>query len=222
MEESAMEQPAMEQTAKAQTAEAQTFEEAPSGGASRLRRCADEARRSLVEPLHGTVLELGASSGANFPHYRGVSRVVAVHRSRTSAGALVPASARTGIPVSVVAALPDRLPFQDRAFDAVVSTMALCVAPDQAAVLREIRRVLSPDGVLVFLEHVRARNPWTAGVQDMVTPVVRRLRSGCRINLDTVAAIRAAGFDLSVLDILEPRAGVPRLVPFVRGRAYVP
>ncbi|MEU2233386.1 class I SAM-dependent methyltransferase [Streptomyces vietnamensis] len=195
---------------------------ASSTGRAPSRACAEDARRSLVEPLHGTILELGAGSGANLPHYKGVSRVVSVNRSRASAAALVRASVRTGVPVSVVAAMPDRLPFQDRAFDAVVSTMALCAAPDQAAVLREIRRVLSPDGVLVFLEHVRARSPWTAGVQDVVTPVVRHLRGGCRLNVDTVAAIRAAGFRLSVLDILEPRAGVPRLVPFVRGRAHLP
>ncbi|MFG2116649.1 class I SAM-dependent methyltransferase [Streptomyces sp. NPDC048718] len=200
----------------------QVVPRASSAGRVPSRTCAEDARRSLVEPLHGTVLELGASSGANLPHYKAVSRVVVVNRSRTSAAASVRASTGAGIPVSVVAAMPDRLPFRNGAFDAVVSTMALCAEPDQAAVLREVRRVLSPDGVLVFLEHVRARNPWTAGVQDMMTPVVRRLRSGCRINVDTIAAIRAAGFRLSVLDILEPRAGVPHLVPFVRGRAHLP
>ncbi|MER8043663.1 class I SAM-dependent methyltransferase [Streptomyces sp. NPDC094032] len=197
-------------------------QEPPPAERNRPRGCAEEARRSLVEPLYGTVLELGASSGANLPHYKGVARVVAVNRSGASGAARLRASAPTGIPVSVVTAAPGRLPFRDRSFDAVVSTMALCAAPDQATALAEIRRVLSPDGVLVFLEHVRSRNHWTAGMQDMMTPVVRRLRSGCRINVDTVTAIRAAGFRLSVLDILEPRAGVPRLVPFVRGRAYLP
>lgn len=186
------------------------------------RRCAGHARRPLVESLYGTVLEIGAGVGANMPYYRAASRVVAVDRSLECTAELARAAQRVSTPVSVLAGALEQLPFEDRTFDAVVSTTTLCTVTDQAAVLREIRRVLSPDGVLVFLEHVRARSRWTAGLQDVMSPFVRRLRGGCNINLDTVSAIRAAGFAVSVLDILEPGPGAPRLVPFVRGRAYVP
>jgi SAM-dependent methyltransferase len=55
-----------------------------------------------------------------------------------------------------------RLPFDDATIDTVVSTLVLCTvdAPDVA--LREIGRVLGPDGQLLFLEHVRSDSPTLA------------------------------------------------------------
>jgi ubiquinone/menaquinone biosynthesis C-methylase UbiE len=43
------------------------------------------------------------------------------------------------------------LPFEDGTFDAVVSTLVLCGVDDQPRALRELRRVLRPDGQVLFL-----------------------------------------------------------------------
>jgi ubiquinone/menaquinone biosynthesis C-methylase UbiE len=45
------------------------------------------------------------------------------------------------------------LPFESRTFDTVVTTWTLCTIPDVLAALREMRRVLRPDGRMVFVEH---------------------------------------------------------------------
>lgn len=50
------------------------------------------------------------------------------------------------------------LSFAAELFDTVVVTLALCAVPDDRLVIREVARVLRPDGRLVWLEHVPARS----------------------------------------------------------------
>ncbi|MDF9817176.1 class I SAM-dependent methyltransferase [Streptomyces sp. SPB162] len=186
------------------------------------RRCAGHARSDLVSPLFGRVLELNAGSGENLAHYQWATHVVAAEPSQGLRERLQKNVSRCRVPVTVVDAATDHLPFPDSSFDAVVAILTLCSVKDQARALSEIRRVLALDGTLVFLEHVRSRNPWVAGAQHAVTPLVRHLAAGCRLNRDTVTAISAAGFAISILDTVRPRTWTPLMGTFVRGRAYVP
>ena len=66
----------------------------------------------------------------------------------------------------VVEARAEQLPFPDATFDTVVSTLVLCTVADPEAALDEIRRVLRPDGSLLFLEHVRSDDARLARWQD--------------------------------------------------------
>jgi ubiquinone/menaquinone biosynthesis C-methylase UbiE len=92
------------------------------------------------------------------------------------------------------------LPVADAWADAVVMGGVLCCVEDPGAALAEIRRVLKPGGVVRFLEHVRAGPGSVRGrLQDAVNPLWQRVSGGCNANRDTVAAIRAAGFELSYL-----------------------
>jgi ubiquinone/menaquinone biosynthesis C-methylase UbiE len=173
----------------------------------RLARAADrgglaERRAALVADLAGTVLEIGAGSGANFAHYPAtVTRVVAVEPEpglrRTARAAI--ADAR--VPVEVVDGLAERLPLGDASVDAVVCSLVLCSVRDQPAALREIRRVLAPGGRLRFLEHVKADTPGLARVQRVLDATCWPcLAGGCRTGRDTVAAIERAGFTVDRLD----------------------
>ncbi len=51
------------------------------------------------------------------------------------------------------------MPAGDGEVDAVVFALVLCSVPDQAAALREARRVLKQGGEVRFYEHVRAETP---------------------------------------------------------------
>ncbi|WP_335726562.1 class I SAM-dependent methyltransferase [Pseudonocardia sp. HH130630-07] len=85
------------------------------------------------------------------------------------------------------------MPHPDHSFDAVVSTLVLCTVADPVRALSEMRRVLRPGGRLAVLEHVRGTGR-TARVQDAVGPLWTRMLAGCRLDRDTGAAIRDAGF----------------------------
>jgi len=162
------------------------------------RRGTAEHRAHTLAGLHGRVIELGAGNGMNFTHYPpSVTEVVAVEpedRLRALAAATAP------VPVRVIAAHADDLPFEDGSFDAAVASLVLCSVPDPVGALTELRRVLSADGELRFFEHVRSTHPLRALAQDVVTPLWSRLGGGCHLNRDLAAAIRAAGFTIESLD----------------------
>ena len=83
---------------------------------------------------------------------------------------------RSGRHARLVDAPAERLPFADGSVDTVVSTFVLCTvdAPDLA--LREIARVLRPDGQFLFFEHVRSDSPTLASWQDRLVRAVASLR----------------------------------------------
>jgi ubiquinone/menaquinone biosynthesis C-methylase UbiE len=157
-----------------------------------------ERREALLASVEGDVLEIGAGTGWNLPHYRAATRVVAVEPDASMAKRLPEKLAQASVPVEVVTAQAESLPFPDASFDAVVSTFVLCSVEDPSRVLAELRRVLRPEARLVLLEHVRGEGR-TARWQDRMTGLHRRLAGNCHLNRDTRTAIGEAGFDVAAV-----------------------
>lgn len=182
-----------------------------------------EMRRELLAQARGRVLELGAGTGLNLDLYPSSLESLTMvepdpHMTKQLRQKL--AEAGKSAEVSVVEAPGEDLPFADGTFDTVVVTLVLCTVPDQAATLAEIRRVLAPEGQLLFLEHVRAHDDdGLAKWQDRLEGPWKFLADGCRCNRDTVAAIEASGFHLGEVEDGE-LLKLPALVrPLVTGSA---
>jgi SAM-dependent methyltransferase len=163
------------------------------------RRGMAERRRRLLAGARGSVLEIGAGTGLNVGSYpTTIEQLTLAEPVEEMARMLDRRVARVGSPARVVRAPAERLPFDDASFDTVVSTMVLCTVEDQPAALREIRRVLKPDGQLLFIEHVRADSERLARWQDRLEEPWAAFADGCRCNRRTLDGMRDAGFTVEV------------------------
>src|SRR6266567_2030843 len=112
-------------------------------------RALDSYRQRTIETARGLVLEVGVGSGLNLPLYGpAVARVVALDLSPELLRLAHERKVDAIVPVSLIRASAEHLPFADAAFDAIVMTWTLCSFPNQIAAPTEMRRVLKPGGNL--------------------------------------------------------------------------
>jgi ubiquinone/menaquinone biosynthesis C-methylase UbiE len=78
-------------------------------------------------------------------------------------------------------------------------TWTLCSIPGPAEALAEMRRVLKPDGQLLFVEHGLAPERSVERWQHRLTPMWRRFAGGCHLDRKMDDLISSAGFDFKVL-----------------------
>jgi SAM-dependent methyltransferase len=161
------------------------------------RACRTAWRAELLAGLEGDVLEIGAGTGLNLPHYpRTLSRLVLSEpdpdmRRKLSGKLRAAGVARAELSDATV----DELGSSAGTFDAIVSTLVLCSVPDLDRALASIRKLLRPGGAFVYLEHVAATDrPDRLRWQRRLEPAWRRIAGNCHLARDTGRAIRDAGF----------------------------
>jgi ubiquinone/menaquinone biosynthesis C-methylase UbiE len=168
-------------------------------------------RTGLLAQVHGEVLELGIGTGLNLPHYpKTVTRLHAVDPADLLPKIVTERSAGQSFPIRIQHVTAESLPYDDRSFDFAVSTWTLCTIPDPVKALREVRRVLKPDGMFLFLEHGRSENEKVAAWQDRLNPVQKIIGCGCNLNRKIDQLIAQAGLKIMTLDRFQIQR-VPRL-----------
>lgn len=158
-------------------------------------------REETIKAARGLVLEIGVGSGLNLPIYG--AAVDQVYGIDPSPELLNPASKRiadASVPVSLVRASAELLPFAAAAFDTLVMTWTLCSIPNPGAALSEMRRVLKPAGQLLFVEHGLSSEPGIIRWQHRLTPFWKRIGGGCHLDRKMDDLIRAAGFQVEALE----------------------
>ena len=136
-------------------------------------------RDDLLKDAHGDVLEIGFGTGLNLPHYPAtVSQLWMVDPAGFLPSRVRARVAQAAFPVHMEQLTAESLPFPERRFDSIVSTWTLCSIPDPLKALREIRRVLKPQGVFLFLEHGRSREARIAAWQDRLNPIQNLIACG--------------------------------------------
>jgi ubiquinone/menaquinone biosynthesis C-methylase UbiE len=159
-----------------------------------------DIRKQLLHQARGTVLEIGAGTGVNFPYYTEAAHVIAVDPDPGMVARSVPRATQAPMPIAVLRARAEALPFPDHTFDTVVGTLVFCTIPDPRQALCELQRVSKPAGTALFFEHVRVHRPLAGRLQEWLTPLWKRLAGGCHLNRDTLALLTQAGFDVTSIE----------------------
>ena len=180
-----------------------------------------ERRAAVLARARGTVVELGAGTGLNLPHYPTDVELVLTEPEQPMARRLLERLQQSGRQARVLQAPAERIPLPDGSADTVVCTLVLCTVHDLDTTLAEIRRLLAPGGRLLFIEHVAAE-PGTRlrRWQDRLERPWRRLAHGCHTNRDTERALHDAGFVLETVEHGEMEAEL-LLRPLTWGTAKV-
>jgi SAM-dependent methyltransferase len=174
-------------------------------------------QREKVVPLaEGVVLEVGMGAALNPPFYD-PGKVDFIWGLEPSEGMRKLARKnlkKTTIGVNWIASPAGEIPLADRSVDTVLLTFTLCTIPDCHAALLQMRRVLKPEGKLIFCEHGAAPDETTRRWQARLTPWWKRIAGGCRLDRPIPDYIEEAGFRITRMES-EYLHGVPRLAGFV-------
>ncbi len=172
-------------------------------------------REKVVPRARGRVLEVGMGSGLNLPFYD-PAHVEFVWGLEPSEGMRRKAQSRLAAAPFEIKWLDlpgEEIPLEDDCADTVLLTYTLCTISDFRTALAQMRRVLKPEGTLLFSEHGAAPDPGVRKWQDRINPIWKRLAGGCNINREVPRAIEEAGFKIQELDTMYlPRT--PRIAAF--------
>lgn len=157
-------------------------------------------RERVIGAAEGRVLEIGCGSGLNLPFYRpGVREILALEPDPNLL-AMARRVENSGIHVNFIEASAEAIPLDDRSVDVVVTTWTLCTIPGSAVALSEMRRVLKPNGRLLFVEHGLSPHRGVRWWQDSLTPIWRRISGGCHLNRPIRSMIEDAGFGIDHIE----------------------
>ena len=161
-------------------------------------------RTKLWEQVPGShILEVGVGTGKNMSFYPAGISITGID---LTLGMLQRAQKRAddlGLKSRVDLHLGDvqELEFPSAAFDSAVATFVFCSVPDPVLGLRELKRVVKPDGRVLLLEHMRSPNLFLGAVMDFLNPLIVRMM-GANINRQTVENVRKAGLEIEQVEDL--------------------
>ncbi|MCO5160996.1 MAG: class I SAM-dependent methyltransferase [Mesorhizobium sp.] len=157
-------------------------------------------RKRALEQARGRVLEIGIGSGLNLTHYpKAVSEVLGLEPSARLAEMARRAASGVAIPVEVLEESAEAIPLDNGTIDTVVSTWTLCSIPDVSRALVEIRQVLRPGGLFLFVEHGLSPDESVRTWQRRLTPLWKCCAGGCHLNRHIEGLIESAGFQCAEL-----------------------
>jgi ubiquinone/menaquinone biosynthesis C-methylase UbiE len=162
---------------------------------------------SRVPP--GRVLEVGVGTGKNMPYYPEGARVTAIDLSDRMLAQAERRAEESGIDVDLRHMDAQDLDFPDDTFDTAVATFVFCSVPIPVHGLRELGRVVKPEGDIWLLEHVRINKPVIGPLMDVMNPVAVRIM-GANINRQTVENVKRAG--LEIVDVEDLRGELVKLI----------
>jgi phosphatidylethanolamine/phosphatidyl-N-methylethanolamine N-methyltransferase len=154
----------------------------------------DAAIRQLDLQRSDSVLEVGIGTGLNLPLYPPTCKLTGIDLSQEMLDKAVERVETLAMPnVTLKVMDAQSMDFGDDEFDKALATYTISAVPDPVAVLREMRRVVKPGGILVILNHFRSERRVMGWLEDLVAPVCTRL--GWKSNLALKPLLAQVGLE---------------------------
>jgi ubiquinone/menaquinone biosynthesis C-methylase UbiE len=161
-------------------------------------------RKKVVFLAAGRVLEIGIGSGLNLPLYDPgkVQHVWGLDPSIELWALAQETVAQVDFSVEFIKGDAEAIPLDDGSTDTVLVTYTLCSVRSVLPALEEIRRVLKPDGQLIFCEHGAAPDAAVRRWQNRLNPIWKRFGGGCNLNLPIPSLLEQSGFKIRGMDAM--------------------
>lgn len=132
------------------------------------------------------ILEIGVGTGVNFKYYPRDSEITILDKSDAFLSYLKESIKKDGredltITDLVINHAEDMHSIEANTFDAVIGTLTICSFEKPKKVFQEVKRILKPGGVYLFLDHsMDMKNPYVRFVQKLVTPIWGFIFDDCK------------------------------------------
>jgi len=171
------------------------------------------AVKQLAIQRSDSVLEVGIGTGLNLPLYPWSCQLTGIDLMQEMLDKAVERVHNLAMPnVTLKVMDATSMDFGENEFDKALATYTISAVPDPVAVLREMRRVVKPGGIIVILNHFRSQRRVTGWVEDMLAPLCTRL--GWKSNLSLEPPLERVALVPEAIDYVNLFKGW-RLVTFV-------
>lgn len=151
-------------------------------------------KQKLFSHMDGKILFLALGTGLDIPVFPAGRDITAIDISPKMLEQAQPRIAAYDGTIRAEVMDVHEMPFAPGSFDQVFTSCTFCSVPDPVAGLKALFRVLKPGGGLFMFEHTGSRFYPFRPMLELMTLLSERI--GPSMNRDTVANVRAAGFEI--------------------------
>ena len=159
-------------------------------------------RKKIIPLARGNVVEIGIGSGHNLPFYdqSKITKLTGIDPDEYVWKKSAKKRAVFHKPLERLGLSGENIPLDDNIADTVVVTYSLCTIPDPVKALSEMRRILKPDGKLLFCEHGKAPDINIQKWQNRIDPYWSKIAGGCHSGRDIPALLGDSGLKTNNLE----------------------
>ena len=161
-------------------------------------------RKKVVPLAEGDVLEVGIGSGLNLPFYdkSKINKLWGLDPSEELSKMAAEVAKEEKMEVDFIISGAEEIPLPDNKVDTVILTYTMCTIPDVDLANEEIKRVLKPEGKLIFCEHGISPDENVYKWQKRINPIWKRIAGGCNLHRNIPEIIENSGFNIEEIDTM--------------------
>ncbi|UII79498.1 class I SAM-dependent methyltransferase [Flagellimonas sp. CMM7] len=179
-----------------------------------------KSKRKLFKSHPKTVVEIGPGAGANMRYLKKGTKLIAIEPNIHMHTNLKKSAKKYGINLEIKAIVGEAVDLPDNSIDFVVCTLVMCTVKNPSQCVEQIKRILKPSGVFIFIEHVKAKeNTFVSFIQNLTFKPWFWFFEGCNTKRDTKSLLESAGFSSLVLEEYNSYSPFIPITPQIRGRA---